>query len=46
VRATELDHIIPHKGNNELFWDESNHQGLCKHHHSLKTAKEDGGWGK
>ena len=43
--ATEVDHIIPHQGDQELFWDESNWQGLCKPHHSEKTAREDGGFG-
>jgi 5-methylcytosine-specific restriction protein A len=44
--ATELDHIVPHKGNMSLFWDVSNWQGLCKKCHSTKTAKEDGGFGR
>jgi 5-methylcytosine-specific restriction protein A len=43
--ATIVDHIEPHKGNHELFWDESNWQSLCKHHHDTKTASEDGGFG-
>ena len=43
--ATELDHIIPHKGDMDLFWDKGNHQGLCKPCHSRKSVKEDGGWG-
>ena len=42
--ATVVDHIIPHKGSLELFWDESNHQPLCKRHHDIKTQREDGGW--
>jgi len=41
--ATVVDHIIPHKGNQDLFWDESNWQSLCKMHHDRKTAKEKGG---
>jgi hypothetical protein len=28
--ATVLDHIVPHKGNGELFWDPANWQGLCE----------------
>lgn len=39
--ATEVDHVIPHRGNSVLFWDEGNWQPLCKHHHSRKTATED-----
>ncbi|ONH85370.1 HNH endonuclease [Thalassospira sp. MCCC 1A02803] len=45
VAATEVDHIIPHKGDQKLFWSRSNWQSLCKTHHSIKTAKEDGGFG-
>ncbi|MCL6690592.1 HNH endonuclease [Pseudomonas sp. R3.Fl] len=43
--ATEVDHIKPHKGDQLLFWSESNWQGLCKPCHSAKTASEDGGFG-
>lgn len=39
------DHIVPPKGDEALFWDESNHQTLCKRHHDSKTAREDGGFG-
>lgn len=47
VTAAEVvDHIIPHKGNKELFWDEDNLQSLCKECHDRKTAKEDGRWGE
>ena len=42
--ATVVDHIKPHKGNKELFYDESNLQSLCKPCHDRKTAKEDGRW--
>lgn len=43
--ATVVDHIIPHKGDRELFWDSKNHQALCTSHHNRKTAREDmGGW--
>ena len=44
--ATVVDHITPHKGDMVKFWDESNHQGLCKRHHDTKTATEDGGFGR
>lgn len=27
--ARVVDHIIPHRGNDQLFWDESNWQSLC-----------------
>lgn len=41
-RATQVDHIKPHKGNQRLMWDKSNWQPLCKSCHSAKTAREDG----
>ncbi len=44
--ADVVDHIIPHKGDQSLFWDSSNWQPLCKHHHDQKTAREDGGFGR
>lgn len=43
--ATVVDHIQPHKGDQNLFWDKSNWQPLCETHHNIKTATEDrGGW--
>ncbi len=46
VRAAEVvDHIVPHRGNQKLFWDPSNWQALCKRCHDKKTATEDGGFG-
>ena len=43
--ATVVDHIMPHKGNKELFWSVDNLQPLCKRCHDVKTATEDGGFG-
>ena len=43
--ATDVDHVIPHKSNRELFFDQQNWRGLCKKCHSTKTAREDGGFG-
>ena len=43
--ATVVDHIIPHKGDPHLFWDQSNWQSLCEYHHNSKTATEDGAFG-
>jgi 5-methylcytosine-specific restriction endonuclease McrA len=41
--ATVVDHVIPHKGDQALFWDTSNWQPLCKaHHDSAKQAEERG----
>ena len=39
--ATDVDHIIPHRGDQKLFWDETNWQPLCHRHHSIKTRAED-----
>jgi 5-methylcytosine-specific restriction protein A len=44
--ANVVDHIIPHKGDKQVFWDISNWQSLCKQCHDIKTAKEDGRWGR
>ena len=41
VRATVVDHIVPHRGDDKLFWDEKNWQPLCKTHHDIKTWNED-----
>ncbi len=37
--ATVVDHIKPHRGNKQLFWDRDNWQSLCKQHHDKKTAR-------
>ncbi len=39
--ATVVDHIIPHRGDPHLMWDESNWQALCKSCHDRKTWTED-----
>lgn len=45
VVATDVDHVISHRGDMALFWDRSNWQSLCHACHSAKTATEDGGFG-
>jgi 5-methylcytosine-specific restriction protein A len=35
-----VDHIQPHRGNYDLFWDHSNHQGLCESCHNRKSREE------
>ncbi|WP_109512791.1 HNH endonuclease [Pseudomonas ovata] len=41
--AGVVDHRIPHQGDQELFWDRSNWQSLCKPcHDSTKQAEEAG----
>ena len=41
VQAKVVDHIIPHRGDQHLFWDENNWQPLCKSCHDRKTMTED-----
>lgn len=38
--ANVVDHIVDHRGNQDLFWDKANHQALCTPCHSAKTAAE------
>lgn len=45
-KSEVVDHIKPHKGNQQLFWDKSNWQPLCKRCHDKKTVLEDGGFGR
>ena len=41
TEATVVDHITPHRGDAELFWDESNWQPLCQPcHDSVKQRQE------
>lgn len=42
TEATVVDHIRPHRGNQDIFWDQDNWQALCKRHHDQKTATEEG----
>lgn len=39
--ATVVDHIIPHRGDRTLFWDRSNWQPLCAHHHNKHKQQMD-----
>lgn len=41
--ATVIDHIVP-MSRGGIFWDENNHQPMCKSCHDRKTAKKDGRW--
>ena len=36
-----VDHIVAHKGDHTLFWDESNWQPLCTRCHNRKTRTQD-----
>lgn len=37
--SVECDHVVPHRGKYEFFWDRNNLQGLCKGCHGRKTAR-------
>ena len=37
--GTVVDHIIPHRGDMKLFWDERNWQALCESCHNQKTGR-------
>ncbi|HEM4265086.1 TPA: HNH endonuclease [Streptococcus suis] len=41
TKATVVDHIKPHRGDQELFWNQSNWQALCKSCHDRKTKTDD-----
>lgn len=41
--ANVVDHIVPHKGSQELFWNADNWQSLCTHHHSSAKQREERG---
>jgi 5-methylcytosine-specific restriction enzyme A len=44
TRATVVDHIRPHKGDQQLFWKKENHQPLCAPcHNGAKRAQENSG---
>jgi len=44
--ATVVDHIRPHRGDRELFWDRDNWRAMAKPCHDRKTARQDGGFGR
>ena len=41
VTASEVDHIVPHRGDRKLFWDLTNWQPLCKSCHSRHKQREE-----
>jgi 5-methylcytosine-specific restriction endonuclease McrA len=40
-RARIVDHKIPHRGDQHLFWQRSNWQPLCKPHHDGAKQREE-----
>lgn len=44
IRAASIvDHKIPHRGDETLFWDETNWQPMCKPHHDSDKQREERG---
>ena len=46
TRAAVVDHIVPHRDEPKRFWNPRNWQPLCKPCHDVKTARQDGGFGR
>lgn len=44
--ATFVDHVIPHRGSEIVFFDRTNWQSLCRHHSNVKTGRETRGRGQ
>ena len=49
--ARVVDHVRPHRGDQQLFWDPANHEALCDYTspwncHGRKTAAQDGAFGR
>ncbi|WP_041527164.1 HNH endonuclease [Paracoccus aminophilus] len=40
-RFLVVDHVIPHRGDLVLFWDQSNWQTLCPDHHDVVKQREE-----
>lgn len=40
IPADCVDHIVPHDGNHDRFWNEDNWQGLCYGCHNRKSNRE------
>jgi 5-methylcytosine-specific restriction protein A len=36
-----VDHIVPHRGDQSLFWSRSNWQPLCADHHDITKQREE-----
>jgi 5-methylcytosine-specific restriction enzyme A len=42
--STVVDHVVPHRGDEKLFWDTRNWAPSCKRCHDSKTGRQ-GRWG-
>jgi len=43
--ANVVDHSVPHRGDQKIFWDKALWRSSCLPCHSVKTAREEGGIG-
>jgi 5-methylcytosine-specific restriction enzyme A len=43
VPAEVVDHVVDHKGDQRLFWVQSNWRALCRKHHDARTDAGDFG---
>ena len=41
--AEVVDHVVDHKGDQRLFWDEANWRALCREHHDKRVDAGDFG---
>lgn len=44
MAAEVTDHIIPHKGDMELFWNADNWQASCRWHHDVIKQRLEDAW--
>lgn len=40
-RSLHVDHIVPHRGDQGLFWDRANWQTLCADHHRITKQRDE-----
>ncbi len=40
VQASIVDHVVPHRGDEQAFFNSANLQSLCRRHSNIKTAHE------
>jgi len=42
VPTVIVDHVVPHRGDEALFWDEGNWQPVCEWHHAMVKQRLEG----
>jgi 5-methylcytosine-specific restriction protein A len=40
-----VDHVVPHRGDERLFWDINNLQAVSKEYHDGEKRSQEQGWG-